>query len=87
MQGSGSKFGTGGMVTKIQAARIATSSGIPMIVANASTLPFCRGLSGEEVGTLFLPGKHKLHTKKGGLGLAPIRKVNCLLIPVLRKLL
>ena len=67
--GSGSKFGTGGMVTKIQAARIATSSGIPMIVANASHPSILqRIVGGEEVGTLFLPGKHKLHTKKRWIG-------------------
>ena len=30
----GSEMGTGGMVTKIKAARIATASGVDMIIAN-----------------------------------------------------
>lgn len=65
----GSKFGTGGMNTKIEAARIATHSGIPMVVANASEpCVLCRIVSGEELGTLFLPGKHRLHTKKRWIG-------------------
>ncbi len=34
--GSASDFGTGGMVTKIDAARIATDSGCDMIIANAA---------------------------------------------------
>lgn len=66
---TGSKFGTGGMRSKFQAARIVTSSGIPMVVANASHPDILqRIISGEQVGTLFLPGKHKLHTKKRWIG-------------------
>lgn len=64
-----SKFGTGGMATKFQAARIVTSSGIPMVIANASHAGILQKIvNGEEVGTLFLPGRHRLHTKKRWIG-------------------
>lgn len=67
--GSGSKFGTGGIKTKFLAARIVAASGIPMIVANAGEPSILQRLvKGEEVGTLFVPGTHKLHTKKRWIG-------------------
>jgi glutamate 5-kinase len=43
--------GTGGMVTKVEAARIATMSGIPVVLASAPQA--ARVLTGHEVGTLF----------------------------------
>ncbi|MFB9184323.1 glutamate 5-kinase [Dactylosporangium sucinum] len=43
--------GTGGMVTKVEAARIATTSGIPVVLASAPQA--AQVLAGEEVGTLF----------------------------------
>ncbi|HEX6969333.1 MAG TPA: glutamate 5-kinase [Micromonosporaceae bacterium] len=43
--------GTGGMVTKIEAARIATSSGIPVVLTAAPLA--AAALAGEPVGTLF----------------------------------
>lgn len=52
--GAGSKLGTGGMLTKIQAAKIATSHGIPMIIASGSRNDVLRDiLAGENIGTLF----------------------------------
>ena len=54
----GSKVGTGGMRTKLQAAEIATSAGISVVLAHADRLP--EALAGEEVGTLFTPsGKRR----------------------------
>jgi glutamate 5-kinase len=44
-------LGTGGMLTKVEAARIATSSGIPVILTSAPLA--AAALAGEEVGTLF----------------------------------
>jgi len=46
-----SGVGTGGMVTKVEAARIATTSGIPVVLTAAPLA--AAALSGEEVGTLF----------------------------------
>src|SRR5262249_10159196 len=43
--------GTGGMVTKVEAARIATNSGIPVVLAAASAA--ASALAGEPVGTMF----------------------------------
>lgn len=54
-KGSGSGFGTGGMTTKIAAAKIATASGADMVIANADQFGIISQImSGEEVGTLFL---------------------------------
>ena len=49
--GRGAEIGTGGMATKLQAARIATASGIPVVLAAAERV--CDVLDGAEVGTLF----------------------------------
>ncbi|MDT9591825.1 glutamate 5-kinase [Nocardioides zeae] len=43
--------GTGGMVTKVEAARIATGAGIPVVLTSAPQAALA--LSGERVGTLF----------------------------------
>lgn len=56
--GPGSKVGSGGMVTKIEAARIATGAGIPMLLTSLDKLP--QALSGENVGTWF----HSVSEKK-----------------------
>jgi glutamate 5-kinase len=54
----GSAVGTGGMITKIEAAEIATSAGIPAILARADQV--ARALAGEPVGTHFHPtGKRR----------------------------
>jgi glutamate 5-kinase len=48
--------GTGGMVTKLQAAEIVTGSGEMMVLANGAVPQVVnRILAGEELGTLFLP--------------------------------
>lgn len=49
--GVGSKVGSGGMITKIEAARIATGAGIPMLLTSLDSV--ARAFDGEEVGTLF----------------------------------
>ena len=50
--GAGSAgVGSGGMVTKVEAARIATSAGIPMLLTSLQESG--RAMSGEEVGTYF----------------------------------
>jgi len=45
--------GTGGMASKVEAARIATAAGIPAVVASAEKAQ--QALQGEPVGTLFHP--------------------------------
>lgn len=52
---TGSNVGTGGMNTKLQAARIATSSGVDMVIANSRDIGILhRILDGREEGTLFV---------------------------------
>ncbi|PUA80898.1 glutamate 5-kinase [Nocardioides currus] len=50
--------GTGGMTTKVDAARIATGAGIPVVLTSAERAG--EALVGDEVGTVFLPtGKRR----------------------------
>ena len=56
--GAGSSLGTGGMVTKIRAAKIANSAGCDMIIANGSTPELLyKIMDGESVGTRFFARK------------------------------
>jgi glutamate 5-kinase len=58
-------FGTGGMASKIAAARKATLKGIPVIIANGRTKNIIRNIvKGEETGTLFLPQKKAVCGRK-----------------------
>lgn len=64
-KGSGSDVGTGGMSTKISAAKIATNSGSDMLIANGEDVRVIeRLIAGEKLGTLFhahkLPDFHLL---------------------------
>lgn len=62
---AGSKFGTGGMATKITAAEIATESGTNMIIAHGENPEILeRIIKGEEIGTLFLKKEHNVKAKK-----------------------
>jgi glutamate 5-kinase len=52
-----SGVGTGGMITKIEAARIATGFGIPVVLTAAPLA--ASALAGDEVGTLFQAAEHR----------------------------
>jgi glutamate 5-kinase len=63
--GAGTDRGTGGMRAKIQAAKIATASGVPMVIASADVPNAVRRIvAGESIGTVFLPRENALHFKK-----------------------
>ncbi len=63
--GAGSAQGTGGMMTKFQAARIACRSGIPMIIAQGSRAGVIHDVvAAKPVGTLFLPEADRLNSRK-----------------------
>jgi glutamate 5-kinase len=47
----GSAVGTGGMVTKLESARIATGAGVPVVLTSARNV--ATALAGEDVGTFF----------------------------------
>lgn len=58
-----SSLGTGGMKTKIAAASICNSAGIPMVIANGENPGnIYKILEGQDVGTLFIPSKRKILT-------------------------
>src|SRR5262249_39632333 len=55
----------GGMKSKIDAAKIATRAGIPLVIANGNRANVVSDiLAGEEVGTVFLPHSNKLASRK-----------------------
>ncbi|MDD2206623.1 MAG: glutamate 5-kinase [Aminobacterium sp.] len=61
----GSKHSSGGMFTKLAAARIVMTSGIPMIIANNKEPNILRRLlDGENLGTLFLPSGEPVQARK-----------------------
>lgn len=63
--GTGTNRGTGGMVTKLDAAEIATNAGVNMVIANGNDpLTILDVLKGEDIGTLFLKKATESHTKE-----------------------
>ncbi|MFD1718263.1 glutamate 5-kinase [Georgenia deserti] len=60
--GRGSDIGTGGMVTKLDAASIATGSGVPVVLTCAPHA--ARALAGEPVGTWFAPTGHRVSARR-----------------------
>ncbi|GAA0086106.1 glutamate 5-kinase [Clostridium sp. CTA-7] len=53
--GAGSNLGTGGMITKLTAAKTSTESGVDMVLANGEDPRIILNiLNGEEIGTLFI---------------------------------
>jgi glutamate 5-kinase len=63
--GAGSLRGTGGMLTKIEAAKMATSSGIAMVIASGNREGVIHDImAGASVGTLFPPRQNKLQFRK-----------------------
>ncbi|NNL65474.1 MAG: glutamate 5-kinase [Myxococcales bacterium] len=62
--GPGSAFGSGGMMTKLEAAQTAAHSGAATVVCNGGRRDvLTRLLAGDDVGTLFLPGD-RLNSRK-----------------------
>jgi len=62
-------LGTGGMLSKIKAARKVTASGIPMVIAQGYRSDILLRLAaGEDLGTYFVPREQKLNRKKCWIG-------------------
>jgi len=60
-----SSLGTGGMVTKIYAAKLATASGVTVVIADGREEDIILRLAaGEAIGTHFLPPTSKLESRK-----------------------
>ena len=63
--GSASSRGTGGMATKVQAAKLATSSGVVVVIASGREPDIMlRVVDGEAVGTMFIPTSSKMESRK-----------------------
>ncbi|MEW6161621.1 MAG: glutamate 5-kinase, partial [Verrucomicrobiota bacterium] len=63
--GTDSATAVGGMISKIQAAKIVVRSGIPLVIASGRKPRVLSAiLEGEEEGTLFVPHAHKLRGRK-----------------------
>jgi glutamate 5-kinase len=66
-----SDVGTGGMVTKVQAAAITTAAGVPAVIAGGSVPSIIsRILAGEPLGTLFAPAPKATAARKRWIGAA-----------------
>lgn len=58
-------LGTGGMLSKLMAAKKVAAAGVPMIIGNGRNRYILKQIfDGEEVGTLFLPAERRLPSKK-----------------------
>ena len=66
--GPTSGVGTGGMVTKLEAARVAAVSGIPTVLTCAASAG--PALMGDPVGTAFAPVKHRGSSRRLWIGFA-----------------
>ncbi|WEV52740.1 glutamate 5-kinase [Bifidobacterium sp. ESL0704] len=66
--GSSSGVGSGGMVTKLEAARIAVSSGIPVVLTSAGNV--ADALGGKPTGTAFAPTSHRDSSRRLWIGFA-----------------
>ena len=67
------RLSTGGMITKIEAAKMATASGVTVVIADGREPDIILRLAaGEAIGTRFLPTSNKLESRKrwmlSGLG-------------------
>jgi glutamate 5-kinase len=63
--GTAGNLGTGGMITKIEAAKMATACGITVIIANGQEPDvIVRVGNGEAIGTCFLPTTTKLESRQ-----------------------
>lgn len=75
---SSSSLGTGGMLTKLQAAQKAGLAGVPALVVNGrADSVLSRVMAGEELGSLFLPSASKLNARKRWIALSmkPLGKI------------
>ena len=60
-----SRLGTGGMITKIEAAKLATASGVTVVIADGREPDIILKLAaGEAIGTRFLPTSSKLESRE-----------------------
>jgi glutamate 5-kinase len=67
--GPGSELGTGGMRSKLEAARLAAQAGVPMIIASGAMPGVIAALlAGQPLGTRFLPPPERPNRRKHWIG-------------------
>lgn len=72
---SGTGLGTGGMATKVRAARTAAAAGVPTIIANGLVEGILeRIIRGETVGTVFQASASRMRSRKRWLAFATTRR-------------
>ncbi len=68
-------LGTGGMKTKLMAAKIAVNTGVSMVIANGQKPGIIHDiLNGKKVGTLFPPQPKAMHSRKRWIAFGPTIK-------------
>jgi glutamate 5-kinase len=70
-RGKGSAFSLGGMESKLHAARIATSSGVAMIIARGKSADLSSVFAGEETGTFFVPAPRHIRGRRKWIAFNP----------------
>lgn len=81
-EGIGSAFGSGGMITKINAAKLVGAARISMQIADGREPGVLQKMiAGEEVGTYFAPGKRKIPGRKLWLGFSRAVKGRVIIDP------
>ena len=74
-KGAGSAQGTGGMATKIAAAKVATKSGADMVIANGANIYAINDImAGKKIGTLFVAENGANEEQAAVNELAPVRE-------------
>jgi glutamate 5-kinase len=70
--GAGSNLGTGGMLTKLEAARMATSAGVTMVIMNGNDPAKIQNLfSGIPIGTVFSSDQPTVNSRKRWIAYGP----------------
>ncbi len=63
--GAAGKLGTGGMITKLEAAKVATNSGVTVVIADGREKDIIlRLVAGEAIGTRFMPATGPLESRQ-----------------------
>ncbi|MFC1584910.1 glutamate 5-kinase [Fibrobacterota bacterium] len=79
--GAGTAAGVGGMRAKLKAIKQATEAGTPVVLTDGKNNSLCSLVSGQKVGTLFLPNAKRLKRRKRWLAFVSHASGSILLDP------